>query len=76
MQIVVALLLQAAVEVPAPAGADLSKPFRVVTADGTEVPAQAHGRSVVVLTSGGELRLEASAPRDFPKVGVQDDGKA
>lgn len=68
-----ALLVQ--VEVPAPAGLDLSKPFRVVAADGTEVPAQAAGASIVLLATTGELRAEAFAPKEGSKVELKDDGR-
>jgi hypothetical protein len=74
---VIALLLAAQIEVAAPAGADLSKPFRVVRmADGVEVPAQAARGSLVLPPTSGEHRFEAVAPKDFPKVEVRDvDGK-
>ena len=67
-----ALLLQ--VEVPAPAGLDTSKPFRVVRADGQEVPYQLT-RDGILLPSSGEYRMEAVAPKDFPKIEVKDDGR-
>ena len=67
-----ALLVQ--VEVAAPAGLDTSKPFRVLRADGQEVPAQAAGASIVLL-AGGEYKAEAVAPKDFPKVEIKDDGR-
>src|SRR5687767_13084399 len=67
-------LLAVQVEAPAPEGLDLSKPFRVVRADGTEVPAQAAGASIVLLAPG-TYKAEAVAPKDFPKVDLKDDGK-
>jgi hypothetical protein len=69
------LLLLLQVEVPAPPGLDLAKPFRVVRADGTEVPAQVVGTSLV-LAAGGELKAEAVAPKDAPKVELLDDGRS
>lgn len=72
IEALLALLLQ--VEVAAPAGLDTSKPFRVLRADGTEVPAQVAG-AAIVLPAPGEYRVEAVAPRDFPKVEIQDDGR-
>lgn len=69
-----AILLLTQVEVPAPAGLDLSKPFRVLRADGTEVPAQAAGTSIVLLTSGGEHRAEAVAPKAGPALELRDEG--
>ena len=68
-------LLAVQVEAPAPAGLDLSKPFRVVRADGQEVPAQAAGTSIVLL-SPGVYKAEPVAPRDFPRVELKDDGRS
>lgn len=72
-----ALLLALQIDVAAPAGADLSKPFRVVRiSDGAEIPAQASGASIVLAATSGEHRVEAVAPKELPKVGIQDvDGK-
>jgi hypothetical protein len=76
MTIWAALLLLAQVEVPAPAGLDLSKPFRVVRSDGAELPAQAAGTSIVLPGgAGGELKAEAVAPKAHPQAELLDDGR-
>jgi len=73
------LLLQSApIEVPLPAGVDPSKAFRVVRVDnGQEVPAQAAGASLVLLTKpeASEFRIESSPPAALPQVQCVNDGK-
>ncbi len=67
------LLLQT--ELAAPPGIDPAKPFRVVRTDGTEVPAQAAGASIVLPTSTGEFRVEQVPPKEISPVPFQDDGR-
>jgi hypothetical protein len=68
------------VHAPVPAGADLSRPWRVVrTSDGLEVPAQESAGRIHWLHDGGSTvyRWEPVAPRPRPAVEVKDlDGKA
>lgn len=74
---ILALLLALQVEVAAPAGADLSKPFRVVrVSDSVEVPAQVHGGKIVLWATSGEHRVEAAEAKAHGDVTLTDvDGK-
>ncbi len=71
--LLLALAAQAApVEAPLPAGADPSRPWKLVR-DGKEVPFQVADGKLVFLAAGpGEVRLEPGEPADFPKVEAKD----
>jgi hypothetical protein len=63
------------VEVPLPAGLDVSKGFRITRPDGGHVPFQVEG-STITLPSPGEYRVEYELPKDFGIVEVADDGRS
>src|SRR5882672_2030073 len=72
------LLQDAPVELPAPAGVDLARPWKLKRAsDGRELPAQAVGGSIVFMAGPGteDCRVEGAVPSDFPRVECVDNGK-